>query len=332
MDLPLLREARGTDHASTWKSLGPESISLTHSLMEDDDVSALSDGETDRATVTASAPVRAEPSLCGVRGGKYSSWPRSEALGVALVVLRRAQGNRDVRSVMLDFLENGLVLSHTFHGEISFQANLPAMVCWSCRRKISEDFPLTLEFFSDDDVPSCDADVAVLDACFCGPGERSEECERGYARLVPELVRATGLWREHAAAHENPYEPPRYLAANTYDCDFFDVIGELHPPSLRAMQAAGWRLSHNQWRCEDLALAAALNPFGGAAAAQAAARAASANAAAEAAARARDAESYARFFTRDYWNEPGTDLLTAITGGALAGGVLGGALVWSLYM
>ena len=224
--------------------------------MEDDDVSALSDGEADRATVTASAPVRAEPSLCGVRGGKYSSWPRSEALGVALVVLRRAQGNRDVRSVMLDFLENGLVLSHTFRGEISFQANLPAMVCWSCRRKISEDFPLTLEFFSDDDVPSCDADVAVLDACFCGPGERSEECKRGYARLVPELVRATGLWREHAAASEanqDPEwpEPGRHLASNTYHCDFFDVIGELHPPSLRAMRAAGWRPSYNGWRCDE---------------------------------------------------------------------------------
>jgi hypothetical protein len=247
-------------------------------------------------TAPASAPASAGTTLSGVRGGKYSSWPRSEALGVALVVLRRAQGNRDVRSVMLDFLENGLVLSHTFHGEISFQANLPAMVCWSCRRRISEDFPLTLEFFSDDDVPSCDADVAVLDACFCGPGERSEECKRGYARLVPELVRATGLWREHAAAHRDPYEPDRHLASNSgaLDCDFFEVIGELHPPSLRAMEAAGWFLSHNQWRCEStLTHAAFLNPFGGAAAAQAAARAAAANAAAEAVARARDAESAA---------------------------------------
>ena len=309
--------------------------------MDDGDVSSLSDGEAEATLVPAAPAPSAGSSLSGVRGGKYSSWPRSEALGVALVVLRRAQGNRDVRSVMLDFLENGLVLSHTFHGEICFQANLPAMVCWSCRRKISEDFPLTLEFFSDDDVPSCDADVAVLDACFCGPGERSEECKRGYVGLVPELIRATGLWREHAAGREpnwdpDDYEPERHLASNSgaLDCDFFEVIGELHPPSLRAMQAAGWRLSHNQWRCdapgpEPLPEP---NPFGGAAAAAAAARAASANAAAEAAARARDAESYARIFTRDYWNEPGTDLLTAITGGALAGGVLGGALVWSLYM
>ena len=286
---------------------------------DDDDVSSLSDGEADRATAPAPAPASAGTTLSGVRGGKYSSWPRSEALGVALVILRRAQGNRDVRSVMLDFLENGLVLSHTFHGEISFQANLPAMVCWSCRRKISEDFPLTLEFFSDDDVPSCDAEVAVLDACFCGPGERSEECKRGYVGLVPELIRVTGLWREHAAAHRDPYEPDRHLASNSgaLDCDFFEVIGELHPPSLRAMQAAGWRLSHNQWRCdapgpEPLPEP---NPFGGAAAAEAAARAASANAAAEAAARARDAE-VSRYLGS--WRALGH----AAAGGAVTGGVL----------
>ena len=222
----------------------------------DGSVSSLSDGEADRATAPAPAPASAGTTLSGVRGGKYSSWPRSEALGVALVVLRRAQGNRDVRSVMLDFLENGLVLSHTFHGEISFQANLPAMVCWSCRRKISEDFPLSLEFFSDDDVPSCDAEVAVLDACFCGPGERSEECKRGYVGLVPELIRATGLWREHAAAHPtDPYEAPRFLRTNSAEyCDFFEVIGELHPPSLQAMLAASWGPSnvypYDNWRCD----------------------------------------------------------------------------------
>ena len=312
--------------------------------MDDDDVSSLSDGEAEAIlvpTAPASAPASAGTTLSAMRGGKYSSWPRSEALGAALVIDRCAGGDVDIRSVILDFLENGLVLSHTFeYGEISFKANLPAMVCWSCRRKISKEHDCNLDFFSDDDVPSCDAGEVVLESCLCHPHdrlfgvERSEECKRGYARLVPELVRATGLWREHAAAHRDPYEPDRHLASNSgaLDCDFFEVIGELHPPSLRAMQAAGWRLSHNQWRCEDLALAAALNPFGGAAAAQAAARAASANAAAEAAARARADESYARIFTRDYWNEPGTDLLTAITGGALAGGVLGGALVWSWYM
>ena len=295
--------------------------------MDDDDVSSLSDGEAEATlvpTAPAPAPAGAGTTLSSVRGGKYSSWPRSEALGVALVVLRRAEGVGDVRSAMLDFLENGLVLSHTFeHGGISFQANLPAMVCWSCRRKISEDFPLTLEFFSDDDVPSCDADEAVLDACFCGPGERSEECKRGYARLVPELVRATGLWREHAAASEanqDPEwpEPDRHLASNTYHCDFFDVIGELHPPSLRAMEAAGWFLSHNQWRCEStLTYAAFLNPFGGAAAAQAAARAASANAAAEAVARARDAESAAAVLVT-----PPRANGYATAGGAVTGRVL----------
>lgn len=273
--------SRDTDHASTWKPLSPESFSLTLALIiarmdtsdshrhendrgsateprDDDDVSSLSDGEADRATVTVSAPARAEPSLCGVRAGKYSSWPRSEALGAALVIDRCAGGDVDIRSVILDFLENGLVLSHTFeYGEISFKANLPAMVCWSCRRKISKEHDCNLDFFSDDDVPSCDAGEVVLESCLCHPHdrlfgvERSEECKRGYARLVPELVRATGLWREHAAAHRSPYEPRRHLAANTYDCDFFDVIGELHPPSLRAMRAAGWRLSYNGWRCED---------------------------------------------------------------------------------
>ena len=221
------------------------------------DVSSLSDGEADRATVTAPAPARAEPSLCGVRAGKYSSWPRSEALGAALVIDRCAGGDVDIRSVVLDFLENGLVLSHTFeYGEISFKANLPAMVCWSCRRKISKEHDSNLEFFSGDDVPSCDADAEVMRSCLClsvsVDAERSEECKRGYARLVPELVRATGLWREHAAAHENPYEPPRYLAANTYDCDFFDVIGELHPSSLWAMRAAGWAKGwSDEWRCES---------------------------------------------------------------------------------
>ena len=299
--------------------------------MDDDDVSSLSDGEAEATlvpTAPAPAPAGAGTTLSSVRGGKYSSWPRSEALGVALVVLRRAQGNRDVRSVMLDFLENGLVLSHAFRGEISFQANLPTLVCWSCRRKISKEHDCNLDFFSDDDVPSCDAGEVVLESCLCHPHdrlfgvERSEECKRGYARLVPELVRATGLWREHAAASEanqDPEwpEPDRHLASN-YHCDFFDVIGELHPPSLRAMEAAGWFLSHNQWRCEStLTYAAFLNPFGGAAAAQAAARAASANAAAEAVARARDAESAAAVLVT-----PPRANGYATAGGAVTGRVL----------
>ncbi|CAH0378720.1 unnamed protein product [Pelagomonas calceolata] len=275
--------------------------------MDDDDVSSLSDGEAEATlvpTAPAPAPASAGTTLSAMRGGKYSSWPRSEALGAALVIDRCGGGDVDIRSVVLDFLENGLVLSHTFeYGEISFKANLPAMVCWSCRRRISGDHDCNLEFFSDNDIPSCDVEEAVLGSCLCDPWprahpERSEECKRGYARLVPELVRATGLWREHAAASEanqDPEwpEPDRHLASNSH-CDFFDVIGELHPPSLRAMEAAGWYLSHNQWRCETtLTYAAFLKPFGGAAAAQAAARAASANAAAEAVARARDAESAA---------------------------------------
>ena len=224
---------------------------------DDGSVSSLSDGEADRATAPAPAPASAGTTLSGVRGGKYSSWPRSEALGVALVVLRRAEGVGDVRSAMLDFLENGLVLSHTFeHGGISFQANLPAMVCWSCRRRISGAHDSNLEFFTDDDVPSCDAEVEVMRSCLCPPEERSGECKRGYARLVPELVRATGLWREHAAAHpQDPYEAPRFLRTNSAEyCDFFEVIGELHPPSLQAMEAAGWGPSnvypYDNWRCD----------------------------------------------------------------------------------
>ena len=218
------------------------------------DVSSLSDGEADRATAPAPAPASAGTTLSGVRGGKYSSWPRSEALGVALVVLRRAEGVGDVRSAMLDFLENGLVLSQSFeYGEICFKANFPFPVCWSCRRRISGDHDCNLEFFSNDDVPSCDADLAVMRSCLCHPRERSEECKRGYAGLVPELVRATGLWRaNNAASDRHPYDPPRHLASNTeLDCDFFEVIGELHPPSLRAMEAAGWRPSYNGWRCDE---------------------------------------------------------------------------------
>ena len=140
-----------------------------------------------------------------------------------------------------------------------------------------------------------------------------------------------------------------FLQSGSYHTDtehniFWTVIAK-HPPALQAMKAAGWKREEFPaddgrvvWRCDYDKSGRhprdprEPNPFGGAAAAQAAARAASANAAAETAARARNAESYARIFTRDYWNEPGTDLLTAITGGALAGGVLGGALVWSLFM
>ena len=256
------------------------------------------------------------------RAGKLVIWRRVEALGAALVIDRCAGGDVDIRSVVLDFLENGLVLSHTFRGEISFQANLPTLVCWSCRRKIIEEHDCNLEFFSDNDIPSCDVEEAVLGSCLCPPEERSEECKRGYVRLVPELVRATGLWREHAAAWEanqDPEwpEPDRHLASN-YHCDFFDVIGELHPPSLGAMEAAGWYLSHNQWRCEStLTYAAFLNPFGGAAAAQAAARAASANAAAEAVARARDAESAAAVLVT-----PPRANGYATAGGAVTGRVL----------
>ncbi len=221
----------------------------------DDDVSSLSDGDVETTlmpTAPAPAPASDGTTLSSVRGGKYSSWPRSEALGVVLVVLRRAEGVGDVRSAMLDFLENGLVLTHTFeYGEISFKANLPFPVCWSCRRRISGDHDCNLCWESNDDVPSCDADIGVMRSCLCPPEERSEECKRGYARLVPELVRATGLWREHAAARRDPYEPDRHLAANTYDCDFFEVIGELHPPSLTAMEAAGWAPGwRDVWRCE----------------------------------------------------------------------------------
>ena len=264
--------------------------------MDDDDVSSLSDGEAEATlvpTAPAPAPASAGTTLSSVRAGKCSSWPRSEALGAALVIDRCAGGDVDIRSVILDFLENGLVLSHTFGGEICFQANLPTLVCWSCRRKIIEDeyfrHEYGLEFFSNNDIPSCDVEEEVMISCLCPPHERSEECKRGYARLVPELVRATGLWREHAAAWEanqDPEwpEPDRHLASNTSLCDFFEVIGELHPPSLSAMQAAGWYLSYNQWRCEATVIAdSALNPFGGAAAARAAARARDAESAAAAA-------------------------------------------------
>ena len=124
-------------------------------------------------------------------------------------------------------------------------------MCWSCRRRISGDHDSHLEFFTDDDVPSCDAEAQVMRSCLCHPDERSEECKRGYARLVPELVRATGLWRDHAAAsNRDPYEPPRFLRTNdTLDCDFIEVIGELHPPSLSAMEEAGWVPSYDNWRC-----------------------------------------------------------------------------------
>ena len=177
---------------------------------DDGSVSSLSDGEADRATAPAPAPASAGTTLSGVRGGKYSSWPRSEALGVALVVLRRAEGVGDVRSAMLDFLENGLVLSHTFeHGGISFQANLPAMVCWSCRRRISGAHDSNLEFFTDDDVPSCDAEVEVMRSCLCPPEERSGECTRLRAPRPGARPRDGPLARTRSGPPPRPVRGPQ---------------------------------------------------------------------------------------------------------------------------
>ena len=282
------------------------------------------------------------------RAGKLVIWRRVEALGAALVIERCVGGDVDIRSVVLEFLESGLVLTMNdrpypaYIGsapdsyDITFTSNIPDGWCYSCRRPIvqvhDDDFVFEL-----DSEPAGNWSDCAVECRFCAPWE--SECSQGFVRLVPELARATRLWREAMAARcadperrNDWFHASDFLNSGSYAYSdrehmFWTVIAK-HPPALEAMKAAGWERERFPdesgrivWRChydtsgrhppdprEE-------NPFGGAAAAAAAARAASANAAAEAAARARDAE-VSRYLRS--WRELGH----AAAGGAVTGGVL----------
>ncbi len=281
------------------------------------------------------------------RAGKLVIWRRVEALGAALVIERCVGGDVDIRSVVLEFLESGLVLTMNdrpypaYIGsapdsyDITFTSNIPRGWCYSCRRPIvqvhDDDFVFEL-----DSEPAGNWSDCAVECRFCAPWE--SECSQGFVRLVPELARATRLWREAMAARcadperrNDWFYASDFLQSGSYHTDtehnmFWTVIAT-DPPALEAMKAAGWKREEFPaydgrvvWRCyydksgrhpRDPRVP---NPFGGAAAAAAAARAASANAAAEAAARARDAESAPYFTWRAY--------AVAAASGSVVGGVL----------
>ena len=280
------------------------------------------------------------------RAGKLVIWRRVEALGAALVIERCAGGDVDIRSVVLEFLESGLVLTMTDRpypayigsapdsDDITFTSNIPDGWCYSCRRPIVQVHDADFKFELDQDPAGNWWDCAV-ECRFCAPWE--SECSQGFVRLVPELARATRLWCEAMTARcrdpENRntwWDGNQFLQSGSYDSDtehmFWTVIAT-HPPALEAMKAAGWKRESSPddngrivWRCDydcsggHRADPWEPSPFGGAAAAEAAARAASANAAAEAAARARDAESAPYFTWRAY--------AVAAASGSVVGGVL----------
>ena len=211
-------------------------------------------------------------------GRTLRGWRKTDALGAALVVLRRARGVRDVTNVLLDFLERPvpLVLSLASHSHgFYFTANLPDGTCWSCRKTGLDGYEdVSMTIVEDYDIPSCDGNEDVITSpCLCLDHrgsfelpERSDECKAGYVNIVPELVRVTRLWRAEMArryqtAKENMDEETmieisdlKYLHCHVGDMsesDFFQVLGDLHPSSLQDLQAAGWFYYEREWRCNS---------------------------------------------------------------------------------
>ena len=200
------------------------------------------------------------------------AWLKADALGAALVVLRRASGVRDVGIVLLEFLERPiplvLSLEATRWNDFYFASNLPIGICWSCRRKIDmlsgyEDTSMGL--IEDDDIPSNDGDVPVLESALCHPKDRTQDCLAGYEDLVPEIVRVTHLWKENISRRDlmsreafdrgefREDVDARFLRENPVS-EFFDIIAVGYPQSMQALRAAGWKYypSHHrgEWRCD----------------------------------------------------------------------------------
>jgi len=210
-------------------------------------------------------------------GRTLCGWRKTDALGAALVVLRRARGVRDVTKVLLGFLERPvpLVLSLASHSHgFYFTANLPDGTCWSCRKTGLEGYEdVSMTIVEDYDIPSCDGNEDVITSpCLCLDHrgsfelpERSDECKAGYVNIVPELVRMTRLWRAEMArryqtAKENMDENAmadisyvKYLHCDGGGCesDFFQVLEDLHLSSLQDLQAAGWFYYEREWRCNS---------------------------------------------------------------------------------
>ena len=199
------------------------------------------------------------------------AWLKADALGAALVVLRRASGVRDVGIVLLEFLERPiplvLSLEATRWNDFYFASNLPIGICWSCRRKIDmlsgyEDTSMGL--IEDDDIPSNDGDVPVLESALCHPKDRTQDCLAGYEDLVPEIVRLTHLWKENIShrdlinqsmsreadfPEDVDHVDHRFLR-DFRNSDFFDIIAARYPQSMQALRAAGWGNGHHrgEWR------------------------------------------------------------------------------------
>ena len=192
------------------------------------------------------------------------AWHKADALGAALVVLRRASGVRDVGIVLLEFLERPiplvLSLEATRWNDFYFASNLPIGICWSCRRKIDmrsgfEDTSMGL--IEDDDIPSNDGDVHVLESALCHPKDRTQDCLAGYEDLVPEIVRLTHLWKENISRRDLMSREADFregvdhrFLRDSRDSDFFDIIAARYPQSMQALRAAGWGNDHHrgEWR------------------------------------------------------------------------------------
>lgn len=203
------------------------------------------------------------------------SWRGADALGAALVMLRRARGGRDVLGVLLGFLERpspprvsrNRKYGRRFCDEKLLEANIRRDICWSCRRDLHPGgFSLGL-IESDDYMYHLDDEYAleareeeVLQAHLCPRDERSEDCLAGYRDLMPAFVRASRLWRERDVARRREEighygeADVRFLRAAADGHDFFDVIAA-HPPFLSALQEVGWYPHEDdsrgrEWRCD----------------------------------------------------------------------------------
>ena len=117
----------------------------------------------------------------------------------------------------------------------------------------------------DDDIPSNDGDVPVLESALCHPKDRTQDCLAGYEDLVPEIVRVTHLWKENISRRDlmsreafdrgefREDVDARFLRENPVS-EFFDIIAVGYPQSMQALRAAGWKYypSHHrgEWRCD----------------------------------------------------------------------------------
>ena len=117
LDLLLLRKARDADHASTWKPLQPGELSLTLPVYWHGWMFFRCDARRTiiiewRPPIVQHGPWP-KPTNIYAKRGQARHLEESGGARATLVMDRCAGGDVDIRSVVLEFLESGLVLTMT---------------------------------------------------------------------------------------------------------------------------------------------------------------------------------------------------------------------------